>query len=55
MNSQRDNCKLRWIFLNGNNTDQIVANMSVVHSILDNDVVLGRKVQETAVELAFAA
>ena len=41
--------------INGETKDQIVANMSVVHSILNNDVVLGSKVQETAVKLAFAA
>lgn len=34
--SQRDNCKLRWIILNGNTKEnaQVQANMQVVHNLI---------------------
>ena len=47
--SERDNSKLRWIFLNGNSIkNSIKSNMQVVHNILNGgtevkskDVILG--------------
>ena len=56
--SQRDNCKLRWIILNGNTKEnaQVQANMNVVHNILSGDVIAMRKSSDIILgELAVAA
>jgi hypothetical protein len=54
--SQRDNCKLRWIILNGNTKEntQVQANMTVVHNILNGGNEYGITASEE-VELVEAA
>jgi len=43
INSQRDNCKLRWNSINGNvENNQVKANMKVVHNILNSETVIGK-------------
>ena len=54
--SQRDNCKLRWIILNGNTKEnaQVQANMNVVYNILNDESTTGSSISRE-VELAEVA